>query len=202
MSRITVAQRRSDLVAAAVEVIAVHGVAGATTRRIVEQAGANIAMVHYCYDSKDDLFADVYKFALARFRTALTESDPHTDLKETARQLLRGVMKVYLESPSFTAATLELISWARRRQEGGVIAVYDKSLDTARALLREASWDRPVESATIDQIAFLISILADGVALHWLSYRDLSSAAEQMEIAVSTLDSWLEARLESAPADL
>ncbi|WP_223733212.1 TetR/AcrR family transcriptional regulator [Streptomyces purpurogeneiscleroticus] len=200
--RISVAQRRSDFISAAVEVIAVHGIEGATTRRIAEQAQANLAMLHYCYDSKEDLFADVYDFVAGKFREVLKDSDPHANLVDTARQLLRGVMECYLESANFAAATLELISWARRQHGDRGIAVYDQALETARTALRGATSDHPVDAETIDQIAYVIAALADGFALHWMTYGDRSAATQQMEIAVSVLENWLAVRLGSSPAAL
>jgi AcrR family transcriptional regulator len=200
--RISAAQRRSDFINAAVEVIATYGIEGATTRRIADQAQANLAMLHYCYDSKEDLFADVYDFVAAKFREVIKASDPHSDLMDTSRQLLRGVMEFYLESASFTAAALELISWAGRQDGGRGIAVYDQALETVRTVLRGAGSDQPVEAETINQIAYVIATLADGFALNWFTYGDRAAAMEQMDISVSVLDSWLAARLGSAPAAL
>lgn len=201
--RISAAQRRSDFINAAVEVIAIHGIEGATTRRIAEQAQANLALLHYCYDSKEDLFADVYEFVAGKYCEVLKNSDPRSgDLVDTARRLLRAVMEFYLESPSFTAATLELVVWARRQNEDRGIAVYDRALEAVRDVLRSATSDHPVEPETIDQIASVIAALADGFALNWLTYGERSAATEHMETAASVLESWLAARLGSAPAAL
>ncbi|POX42961.1 TetR/AcrR family transcriptional regulator [Streptomyces sp. Ru73] len=184
------------------EVIAVYGIEGATTRRIAEQAQANLAMLHYCYDSKEDLFSDVYDYVAGKFREVLKDSDPHADLVGTARQLLRGVMGCYLESANFAAATLELINWARRQHGDRGIAVYDQALETARTALRGATSEHPVDAETIDQIAYVIAALADGFALNWMTYGDRDAATEQMEVAVSVLENWLTARLGSTPAAL
>lgn len=200
MPRISAAQRRRDFVDAAIEVIATYGIDGATTRRIADQAQANLAMLHYCYDSKEDLFADVYDHVAGKYRDVINDSDPHSTLAETARQLLRGTMECYLESPSFTAATLELISWAQRQQGDRGIAVYDQALESVRAALRGASSDHPVEPETIDQIAYVIATLADGFAMNWFTYGDRSAATEQMDTVVSVLDSWLAVRVGSTPA--
>ncbi|GAA5118913.1 TetR/AcrR family transcriptional regulator [Haloechinothrix salitolerans] len=195
--RISAAQRRSDFVNAAVEVIATYGIEGATTRRIADQAQANLAMLHYCYDSKEELFADVYEYVAGRYRDVIKDSEPHSDLADTARQILRGAMEFYLESPSFAAATLELISWARRQHGDRGIAVYDQALESVRAALRGAAADHPVEPETIDQIAYVIATLADGFAMNWLTYGDRSAATEQMAIAESVLQSWLVVRVGS-----
>ncbi|MFD6070385.1 TetR/AcrR family transcriptional regulator [Amycolatopsis lurida] len=199
MPRISAAQRRSDFIKAAVEVIATYGIEGATTRRIAEQAQANLAMLHYCYDSKEDLFADVYEFVASRYRDALDDNDSPGDVAETARRLLRGVMECYLESATFTAATVELISWARRQHGTRGVAVYDKALETARARLRDVGSDHPIAPEIVEEISFVIATLADGFAVNWLTYGDRSAAKGQMELATSVLDSWLAARLGSTP---
>ncbi|TSE01152.1 TetR/AcrR family transcriptional regulator [Skermania sp. ID1734] len=199
MARISAAERRRDFINAAVDVIAIYGIDGATTRRIAEHAQANLAMLHYCYDSKEDLFADVYKFVAGRFSDVVKDSDPHTTLADTAGQLLRGVMQCYLESANFTAATLELISWARRQHEDRGIAVYDEAIETVRDALRGAASEQPVDRETIDQIAYIIGTLSDGFALSWLTYGDRSAAMAQMDVVASVLESWLAARLGSAP---
>ncbi len=200
MPRIPVAQRRRDFIDAAVEVIATHGIDGATTRRIAEQAKANVAMLHYCYDSKEDLFADVYEFVSGKYRELLTECDPSTGLRETARQLLRAVMEFYLASPSFTTTTMELITWARRQHGDRGIAVYDEAIETSRALLREAGAGQGVPKRTIDEAAYVIATLSDGFAVNFLTYGDAAAAKKQMKVSESVLDSWLAAKLDPVPA--
>lgn len=200
MPRIPAAQRRSEFIEAAVEVIATHGIEGATTRRIAEQAGANLALLHYCYDSKEALFGDVFDLVSGKYRDVIEASDPHAGLPETARAILRGVMEFYLESSTFTATAMELISWARRQHEDGGIAVYEKALETVRGLLRRAAGDQDVSAETIDEIATVLSTLADGFALTWFTYEDRDAAVRQIEVADSVLGSWLAARLQPAAA--
>lgn len=69
MARIPAAERRADLVAAAVRVIAAHGVDGATTRRIAEAANAPLATLHYCFATKEALFAAVFEYLAASIAT-------------------------------------------------------------------------------------------------------------------------------------
>ncbi|NYJ01736.1 AcrR family transcriptional regulator [Nocardioides thalensis] len=200
MTRVPVAQRRRDFIAAAVEVIAAHGIDGATTRRIAEQAKANVAMLHYCYDSKEDLFADVYEFVTGKYREVIEGNDPHTTLPEAAQGILRGVMECYLDSPSFTAATFELVSWARRQHGGRGIAVYDQAFDALRKALQEAAAADPVAPEVIDEVAYVVATLADGFAVNWLTYGDTTVARGQMEINSSVLDAWLARRVAATKA--
>jgi AcrR family transcriptional regulator len=199
VARISAAQRRQDFVQAAIEVIAVHGIDGATTRRIAEEAKANLAMLHYCYDSKEELFSDVYEFVANKFRDLGQGIDPESSVEETARQILRGAMQAYLESPSFTAAALELVSWARRQHGGRGIAVYDQAVEMTRSALHAAGTERRIAPKTIDEIAYVIAILADGFAVNWMIYGDRAAARKQMDVTESVLQNWLAVRLEPAP---
>ena len=195
MARIPAAQRRNDFINAAVEVIATNGVDGATTRRIADQAKANLAMLHYCYDSKEALFSDVYAYVAGKYAEVIKESDPHASLGEVAVQVMRAVMQFYVDSPSFTATSFELINWARRQHGTRGIAVYDEALDTLRDTLQNAS-DAPDNPDTITEIVYVLATLADGFAVNWLTYGDRAAAEQQMQIAVSVLEAWLAARLQ------
>jgi AcrR family transcriptional regulator len=195
MARIPVAQRRHELIHAALEVIASHGIDGATTRRIADQANANVAMVHYCWDSKEDLFAEVFDYVAGKYREVIEGSDPHTTLREAAVQILRGVMECYVDSPSFTAATFELVNWSRRQHGDRGIAVYDQAFDTLRKALADAAAGDAVGPEVIEEIVYVMATLADGFAVNWLTYGEPAVARQQMEINVSVLQSWLAARL-------
>jgi len=198
VARISAGERRAEFINAAVHVIATHGIDGATTRRIAEAAGAPLATLHYCYDSKEELFADVYEFVGRRFQEVLTSPDPSADLRTTARHLFRDLVECYLESTDFAAATLELVSWAARQHEDRGITVYDKALQAARSSLEHAAIDLPAAPELIDQISFVAGVLADGVALNWQAYGGRSRAAEQIALAESVLDTWLADQLRQA----
>lgn len=172
-------------------VIAAHGIDGATTRRISEEAGAPLASLHYCYDSKEELFADVYEFVGRRFQDVLTAPAPSADLHATARHLLHALMECYFESADFTATTLELIGWASRQHEDRGIGVYDKALEASRSTLEHAAAGHQTAPDLIDRISYVAGVLADGVALNWQTYGDRSRADEQMALAESVLDAWL-----------
>ena len=200
MARIPVAQRRRDFIDAAVEVIATHGIDGATTRRIAEQAQANVAMLHYCYDSKEDLFADVFEFVARRFREVIEESDPHTTVLETSQAILRGLMECYFETPSFGATTIELINWARRQHGDRGIAVYDQALEVGLEVLERVGAEEGVGADILSEIPYVIGALSDGFAINFLTYGDREAAMTQMDVTAAVLGSWLTSRLASGAA--
>jgi AcrR family transcriptional regulator len=200
MPRISAAQRRDDFIRAAVEVIATHGIDGATTRRIADEAKANLAMLHYCYDSKEALFADVFVYVAGKYAEVIERSDPHTTVEEAARAVLRGVMRFYLDSPNFAVTAIELISWARRQHEDRGIAVYERATQALRDVLQEAAGEAPLPEDTVEEIAYILATLADGFAVSWIAYGNRELAEQQLDVVMSVLDAWLAARLGAGAA--
>ncbi|GGN78585.1 TetR/AcrR family transcriptional regulator [Nocardia rhizosphaerihabitans] len=193
MARIPAAERRAGLVAAAVRVIAAHGVDGATTRRIADEANAPLATLHYCFATKEALFAAVFEYVADQYRDVLTRSDVHGDVETTARGLLRGVLMWYRANPDFCVAALELISWAQRRDGDHAEIVYNKALGTIRTILgaNATAAGRRIDQDTIDQLAYVVSALSDGIAINWLVFTDDDAAAAQIELTVDALDAWM-----------
>ncbi|MCC3316814.1 TetR/AcrR family transcriptional regulator [Nocardia africana] len=201
MARIPAAERRNDLVNAAIQVIATHGVDGATTRRIAEQADAPLATLHYCFASKELLFAAVFERVAAQYQEVIIRSDVHGDVATTARELLRGVMLWYLESKAFGAATIELVSWAQRQEGNPAAIVYNQAFAVLRSILGKANGDGALPPETIEEISYIVASLADGFALNWLTFGDRAEAARQVDLSISVLDAWLATKLGSrAPA--
>ncbi|GEM30519.1 hypothetical protein NN3_15260 [Nocardia neocaledoniensis NBRC 108232] len=199
MARIPAAERRAELVAAAVRVIAAHGVDGATTRRIAEEANAPLATLHYCFATKEVLFAAVFEFLAGEYRDVLHRSDVHSDAQTTARGLLRGVLEWYLANPDFGATILELISWGQREGEQAEV-VYSEAYGTMRAILTGTTTaaGKPVDPDTIDQLIYVVSALSDGFALNWLVFTDVEAARAQLELTLGVLDAWMAANLGEA----
>lgn len=191
MARVPVAQRRREFIEAAIDVIATRGIDGATTRRIAEQAQANVALLHYCYDSKEDLFSDVYDHVTREFREVVQASGPHMTVTDAALQILRAVMDGYLREPNFAAATMELISWARRQHGDRGIKVYEGAFGAVRDTISQAHCDRPLEPTDIDDITYVIASLADGFGMTWYTLGDRSAAERQIDVNCSVLRSWL-----------
>ncbi|MCP2298620.1 transcriptional regulator, TetR family [Nocardia amikacinitolerans] len=197
MARIPAAERRAELVAAAVRVIAAHGVDGATTRRIAEEANAPLATLHYCFATKEALFAAVFEHVAAQYREVLTRSDVHGDVATTARALLRGVMEWYRENPDVGAAIIELISWGQRQEDKQAEVVYNEAFATMRTILaaNAAAASQSVDPDTIDELTYIVSALSDGFALNWLVFTDRPAAMSQIELTLGVLDAWMSTNL-------
>lgn len=139
MTRIPAVERRAELVAAAVRMIAAHGVEGATTRRIAQEANAPLATLHYCFASKEMLFAAVFEYVAGQYREVLTRNAVRGDVETTARELLRGLLEWYVANPDVGPAIVELISWGQRQEDKQAELVYNEAFETMRPILLNAA---------------------------------------------------------------
>ncbi|MGC5023807.1 TetR/AcrR family transcriptional regulator [Tsukamurella sp. DT100] len=196
MARISAVERRQELIDAAVLVIAENGVDGATTRRIADRAGAPLATLHYCFASKELLFGAVYEHIAGRYREVITESDVHGDVATTARGLMRGLLTWYVENPETASAIFELISWAQRQDGAKATGVYDEAISTVRSILiaDAAAAGQSIDEATLDRLAYVVTVISDGFAINWMVYRTAGMEPE-IELTIGLLDSWLAANL-------
>ncbi|MEU6187618.1 TetR/AcrR family transcriptional regulator [Nocardia sp. NPDC047038] len=201
MARIPSAERRADLVAAAVRMIAAHGVDGATTRRIAQEANAPLATLHYCFATKEALFTAVFEYVAGQYRDVLTRNDVRGDVQTSARALLRGVLQWYLANPDLGAAIIELISWARRQEDKQGEMVYNEAFATMRMILEAASTKagQAIRPDTVDALTYMVSTLSDGFALNWLVFTDRAAAQRQAELTLGALDAWMAVNLDSGP---
>ena len=87
MARMGAELRRQDFVKATVRVIAEHGVANATTRRIAAAAGCPLASLHYVFKTKDELFYAVYESLFSLPQQSLERVSTGTTSAETAAEM-------------------------------------------------------------------------------------------------------------------
>ncbi len=193
MAHMPAAERRAELVAAAVRMIAAHGVEGATTRRIAQEANAPLATLHYCFAGKEVLFAAVFEYVSGQYREVLTSNEVDGDLESTARTLLRGLLEWYLANPDFGPAIVELISWAQRQEGKQAEMVYNDAFGTMRSILEAAAKTsgQSINETIIDELTYIVSTLSDGFALNWLVFADRAAAERQIELALGVLDAWM-----------
>lgn len=196
MARISAAERRQELIDAAVLVIAERGVDGATTRRIADRAGAPLATLHYCFASKELLFGAVYEHIAGRYRDVITASDVHGDVATTARGLMRGLLQWYVDNPETASAIFELISWAQRQDGAKATGVYDEAIGTVRSILvaDAAAAGQSIGEETLDRLAYVVTVISDGFAINWMVYR-AAGLEPEIDLTIGLLDAWLAVNL-------
>jgi len=191
MTRIPAAERRAALASAARVVIARDGLAAATTRAIVAEAGMPLASFHYAVASRDELLRDVVELVVADEATATAA---FLATATTPRDAIAKALSAYLEhvrsDPGNEQAMFELTQYALRTpQLADLPAEQYRSYHALAADLLEAGasalhieWSIPVPD-----LARLLVTLTDGLTLAWLADRDDAAAARAIDHAADAV---------------
>ena len=163
--------RREHLITAAISVIAAVGVEGASTRRIAEEAGAPLATLHYCFESKEQLFLDVFDRILASHRedTSLIDGRGRS-VGDVADMLLTRTLEWGMRNPDHARAELDLALWASRQESGLGVRMYAMFSDVWAGMLLLAAPEE-AEEALLSSVR-LIMALADGLGMQMLANDD------------------------------
>lgn len=191
MPRVPASERRAELVQAAIQVATREGLAATTTRRIAQELGISVGIVHYCFRSKEELLHEVIRvIAEAQVVAARSAIKPGGDLEESVRNAFLGFWQLVEATPESQLLTYELTSWALRNAETEPLAREQRASQLAgiEAILAEisvatgASFKVPAE-----QLARMTLAITDGVTLGWLVDRDTASAVQALEMFADQL---------------
>ena len=130
MNRLPVAERREQLIEAALNVASREGIDGATVRAVAAEAGVSLGVVHYCFRDKDELLR-----AMA-----------HTI---TQRNLARGMAEMPQEAPArdLVIGVLEGLWSNIRATRGPQLLTYELTTTSLRhPELRQVGMDQYVGS--------------------------------------------------------
>ncbi len=188
MPRMPLAQRRQQLVEAAIAVLTRDGVPGATTRAIVAEAGTSLSVFHYCFDSKQELLDAVIK-SLVGTNVGLAEATFETGA--TRRQLIRSGLEAYWShvtaNPDTHLLTYELTQYCLRTP--GYAAVARLQYDHyARAFLTVLDALGAEPAVPKEVISRYLSAAIDGLTLDWLVRRDDRSARQVLDLLAQHID--------------
>ena len=195
MARLALADRRAALIGAAVRVIARSGLAAATTRAIVAEAGMPLGSFHYAFESRDDLIAAVIDTVTAQEHDAAlsslpTAGHPGADLATILRHGLDRYLDLLVADPQREQALLELSLYAMRQKTPAAepteqYRAYYRAAADSLELAGSASgtrWTVPLPHA-----ARLLVTLTDGITSTWLADRDTAAARDTIAFAADAL---------------
>jgi AcrR family transcriptional regulator len=191
MARIAAADRRARLAEAALAVAARDGLAAASTRAIVAEAGMPLASFHYAVPSRDELLRDVVGLVVAQEGEAAGELlNDAVDVREGLRVALGGYLALVRRDPGREQAMFELTQYALRtpglhdlpaEQYARYHAVAAALLEAGAARLG-VRWTVPVAD-----LARLLVVITDGTTLAWLADRDDAAAGRVLDLAADAL---------------
>jgi AcrR family transcriptional regulator len=191
MVRVSTEVRREQLIDAAVEVIAQAGVDGATTRRIAEVAGAPLATLYYCFQSKENLLWAVFERLAEGLREEVDRAtNDGRDMAGVASYLLKQAFDWSSACPEANKAQFEIWLWAVRN---------DTALAKRLYALFMASWERalrtapnPLPESQLDSLAHVALGLVDGLCMQLVSRADLELARRELRVATEMLEVFLD----------
>lgn len=191
MVRMPVPQRRAALIEAALRVISRRGIAAATTRAIAAEAGMSLASLHYAFESRDELIAEVIAHSVEQQAgAALATLTPGADLITTLRDGFRAYLAVVAADPLREQAMFELTQYALRTPELAGFAqrqyeAYYAAAAQVLAAVGEATgyeWRRPMP-----EMARILITLTDGISVGWLVDHDTAATERVLDFAARAL---------------
>lgn len=191
MSRIASAERRALLVQAALRVIARRGVAGATTRAIVAEAGMSLASFHYAFRSHDEMMRELVTHVVEAQSTAAFQTLRWgNNIRTSLRDALGAFLDYVIADPDHEQAMQELLQFALRtpgleplaREQ---YAAYYRVV--SELLVQGASTAGVVWSLPVLDVARLVVTATDGVTLAYLVDRDAAAAGRALDFAADAL---------------
>lgn len=191
MARMPLAQRRQQLVDAAISVLTREGVPKATTRAIVAEAGTSLSVFHYCFDSKQELLDAVIKSLVG---TTVNLAEASFEEGSTRQQMIRAGLAAYWEhvtaNPDQHLLTYELTQYCLRKPGYAAVArqQYDLYAHAFIALL-DALGAEPTVPA--DVAGRYLAALIDGLTLDWLVRRDDRGAEQVLDLMAQQIDTVL-----------
>lgn len=185
MPRVPAQERRAELVQAAIQVATREGLAATTTRRIAQELGISVGIVHYCFRSKEELLHEVIRvISDAQVVAARSAITPGGDLAGSVRNAFLGFWQLVEATPQEQLLTYELTSWALRNAETEPLAREQRASQLAgiEAILAAISAATEVEwKVPAEQLARMTLAITDGVTLGWLVDRDTANAVQTLE---------------------
>ncbi|WGW12401.1 TetR family transcriptional regulator [Saxibacter everestensis] len=191
MTRLKVADRRELLIDAALRLIERKGVAAASTRAIVAEAGMSLASFHYAFESHDELMARVViRVTASESNAARASFTPGTSLEQTLEGCLTAFLDAVVECPEREQAMIELTQHALRTAGLGQLPArqYAEYYSAAEQMLTAVAshigctWRLP-----LPELARFVIALTDGITLCWLATRNRDAAETIVRHAASAI---------------
>ena len=204
-NRLPADERRTQLVAAALELAEGGGVGAVTVRAVAEKAGVSLGVVHYCFDSKEALVVAMANAVVGELAGAMHVA---FDVPEDAQQTggvdclrsmlhtgLRAMWSAIESTPGLQTLTYEITAYSLRHRTDGSPASGDIAVEQYRLMDEQArlfldtcaercgvEWSLPTRT-----LARLSLSVLDGVVLRWLVDRDGEAATAELGVVADII---------------
>jgi len=185
--------RRQQFIDAAVTVIARVGVDGATTRRIAEEAGAPLATLHYCFQTKENLLWAVFEQIANATRAQFEGADvTGRTASSIATEMLTETIQWAIARPADNRTQIEIWLWAERNDPELAIKLYGLYIDASKDFLRRAK--NPLPEDQLETVTRVIVSILDGLCMQLITHGDEKMTLREVETASAMLSAYLNRR--------
>ncbi len=187
--RRSVDERRTQLIDAAVAILAEEGLARATTRNITDRAGLALGAFHYAFASKDELLAAVMERIARATEDALEQALATPGDESAVARLLDGFWRFIDAEPQMQLAKAELTVHALRDPAMRPLAEaqYERYSTAIERLLARAPELAAAPSACESMARYLVATL-DGLVMQRLIQGDPVAARHRLTLHQRALD--------------
>ncbi|MCZ4551464.1 TetR family transcriptional regulator [Williamsia limnetica] len=185
MARVSVQQRRQDLVEAAFQVMARDGVAQTTTRAICAEAGVHQSVFHYSFGSKKELLEELVQITIgSMIDAAIDAKKVTTDVGESFRNGIRSAWDKAKAHPERQLVGYELTTYVLREPDLAALAEwqyaqYYAQTERSIATMEEIAGVGWVVPRSV--LARMLTSAIDGLVLGWLADRDTAAAEASLD---------------------
>lgn len=184
----TATDRRADILAATIRVLARDGLTATTTRKIAAEAGVNQATLRYYFGSKDDLLFAVLQMMMQTTREIVQAAIPANGQPQAmVVQSLKAFWFHVESSPELQVMQYELTLYALRNPASAWLAKqqYDGYCALVENLFQHYFEQANVPCATsFPTLARFTVAGIDGLILQFVSDHDIERAQRDLETLI------------------
>jgi AcrR family transcriptional regulator len=186
------ADRRTEILEAAIRVLARDGLAQASTRKLAAEAGINQATLLYHMGSKDELLLAVLREMMRQTREiAVAAATEHVvPLREAITNSLRAFWHHVETTPELQVMQYELTLYALRNPEAAWLAreQYSGYCGVVEGVLRAACEQQGTPCAIpYDALARFIVGGLDGLILQFVSDQNVARARYDLDLLIAAV---------------
>jgi AcrR family transcriptional regulator len=191
MAHVSAAERRPQLIKAAIDLMTREGVAAGSTRAIAAELGVAQATVHYTFGTKEDLYRAVMEQLTRGLIAQVGEAAPtDASFEETVVTLSEALWRTVLEQPEAHQLLTELSMYALRTPhlKEALHSHYSEVLAVTSKLISEAAERTGHQLAQpAETIARFFLAGFDGLTMQHLSLPDEEAERACLRALVSAV---------------
>ncbi len=179
MNRLSIEERRRQLIDAAMTIAARDGVESVTIRGVAAEAGVSLGVVHYCFEDKEALLLAVgHSVAMVASEPVRAAVRPGS-LPEIAHAAAEGLFQGLIPRRHMRLLAFEFATVGARNRALRPVAHahYQQTLVMTRGILEQlAACGGASFAVDLDFLTRLVAGYIDGIELAWLVEQDDAQA--------------------------